>query len=55
MTLQEHETLNIVGQNGTFQAGTDAQFDQAQIAACKSVNAGYGVLETAQQEMIPHE
>lgn len=55
MTLQEHETLNIAGQNGTFQAGTDAQFDQAQIAACKAVNAGYGVLETAQQEMIPHE
>lgn len=55
MTSQEHGYLNIAGQNGTFQAGTNTQFDQAQIAACKAVNAGYGVLETAQQEMIPHE
>lgn len=55
MTSQEHEHLNIAGQNGTFQAGTDTQFDQAQIAACKAVNAGCGVLTLAQQEMIPQE
>lgn len=55
MTSEEHDALNIAGQNGTFQAGTEAQFDQAQIAACKAVNAGYGVLSSAQVEMIPQE
>lgn len=55
MTSQEHSRLNIAGQNGTFQAGTNSQFDQAQIAACKAINAGYGVLSTAQMEMIPEE
>ena len=55
MTLEEHNELNIAGQNGSFQAGTEEQYDQAQIAASRSINAGLGVLESAQIEMIPQE
>lgn len=44
LTEEKHKSLNIPGQNGSFQAGTADEWVKGQEAALKAVNAGKGLM-----------
>lgn len=52
VTSAIHQQMNVVGGNGTFQAGTETQWKQCQIAATKAISAGRGLQTIAEEEMI---